>query len=261
MPSDMEANDNDRSSARPSSVHLFKGVKSTFPDWSRRFVAACEQKNCADALDAAFVLPADSKAKTTDVDKQKAREAAIKENKMAMSLLNTALVGDALGIFITKTYTTAYPRGVARYVWKGLTKRYQPDGISFTLDFNKELNSINMSRTDDPNKMLDELEALSARYSTLGLTVHEDTFVARALVIARIEYASALTAEKSMKEITNKALTLDDIRSSMDTLFMTNFSDTAKAVTQNSVPNHEIRLSHFNGGRGGRGGRDRGRGR
>jgi hypothetical protein len=174
---------------------------------------------------------------------------------MAMSLLNTALVGDALGIFITKTYTTAYPRGVARNVWKGLTKRYQLDGINLTLNFNKELNSINVSRTDDPNKILDELEALSARYSTLGLTVHEDTFVARALVIAPIEYASALTGEKRTKEITNKALTLDDVRSSMDTLFTTNFSDTAKAVTQNSDTSQEIRL-HFNTGRG----RGRGRG-
>jgi hypothetical protein len=129
------------------------------------------------------------------------------------------------------------------------------------LDFNKELNSIVMSRTDDPNKMLDELEALSALYSTLGLTVHKDTFVARALVIAPIEYASALTAEKRIKEITNKALTLDDVRSSMDTLFTTNFSDTAKAVTPNSDSNQEVRLSNFNSGRGGRDGRGRGRGR
>jgi hypothetical protein len=114
MASDMEADDIDRPSARLSSVPLFKGVKSAFPDWSRRFLAACEQKNCADALDAAFVLPVDPKVKITDVDKQKAREAAIKENIMAMSLLNTALVGDALGIFITKTYTTAYGKASRR---------------------------------------------------------------------------------------------------------------------------------------------------
>jgi hypothetical protein len=175
MASDTEADDTDRPSARLSSVSLFKGVKSKFPDWSRRFVAACEQKNCADALDAAFVLPVDPKVKTTDVDKQNAREAAIRENKMAMSLLNTALVGDALGIFITKTCTTAYPRGVTRNVWKGLTKRYQPDGINLTLDFNKELNSINMSRTDDPNKMLDELEALSQSPCDKSVHMHRKT--------------------------------------------------------------------------------------
>jgi hypothetical protein len=46
----------------------------------------------------------------------------------------------------------------------------------------------------------------------------------------------------------------------MDTLFTTNFSDTAKAVTLNSDTIQEIRLSNFNSGRGGRGGRGRGRG-
>jgi hypothetical protein len=56
-------------------------------------------------------------------------------------------------------------------------------------------------------------------------------------------------------------MTLDDVRSSMDTLFTTNFSDTAKAVTLNSDTIQEIRLSNFNSGRGGRGGRGRGRGR
>jgi hypothetical protein len=47
--------------------------------------------------------------------------------------------------------------------------------------------------------MLDKLEALNARYSTLGLPVLEETIVARALVVAPIKYASALTAEKRRK--------------------------------------------------------------
>jgi hypothetical protein len=44
---------------------------------------------------------------------------ALKENRMPMSLLNTALVGDALGLFITKTYTNEYPHGTAWMAWKG----------------------------------------------------------------------------------------------------------------------------------------------
>jgi hypothetical protein len=215
--------DMDRSSALLTSVPLFKGVKTKFPDWSRRFVAICEQKNCADALDMELTLrlPTDPKIPITDDDEQEIQEKALKENRMAMSLLNTALVGDALGIFITKTYTEEYPRGIACMVWKGLTKRYQPDGINLTLDFNKELNAVSMTREADPNIMIDELEALSARYSTLGLKIPEDTFVARALVLAPSEYASALTAEKRIMEISGETLTLDDIRASMDTLYTT----------------------------------------
>jgi hypothetical protein len=45
---------------------LFKGVKSKYTDWSRRFVAAPEHKNCADALDVSFLLQAHPKVETTD---------------------------------------------------------------------------------------------------------------------------------------------------------------------------------------------------
>jgi hypothetical protein len=96
--------DMDRSSARLSSVPLFKGVKTKFPGWSRRFIAICEQKNCTDALDMELTLclPTDPKIPSTEDDEQEIQEKALKENRMAMSLLNTALVGDALGIFIYK---------------------------------------------------------------------------------------------------------------------------------------------------------------
>jgi hypothetical protein len=139
---------------------------------------------------------------------------------------------------------------------------------SISLDFNRELNSISMTKEAYPNIMIDELEALSTRYSTLGLKIPEDTFVARALVFAPSEYASALTAENRSTEISGETLTLDDIRASMDTLYTTSYSATARAARENSQTNHEIPLSNVNSGRngrsgrGGRGGRGcRGRGR
>jgi hypothetical protein len=87
------------------------------------------------------------------------------------------------------------------------------------------------------------------------LKIPEDTFVARALVLAPSEYASALTAEKRIMEISGETLTLDDIRASMDTLYMTNYSATARAARENSQANHEIQLSNVNSGRNGRSGR------
>jgi hypothetical protein len=63
-----DMDDVDRSSVRLSSVPLFQGVKAKFPDWSRRFVAICEQKNCADALEVDMEgrLPVDPKVTSTD---------------------------------------------------------------------------------------------------------------------------------------------------------------------------------------------------
>jgi hypothetical protein len=148
MGSDTEDDDAARRSARLSSVPLFKGVKSSYPDWARRFVATCEQRNCVDApeIDALTNLPSDPKEEAKDDVVKKKNEIALKQNKMAMALLNTALVGDAMGVFITKTYSTLYPHGIACLVWKGLKKRYQPDGINLTLDFNKELQEVSMAR-------------------------------------------------------------------------------------------------------------------
>jgi hypothetical protein len=72
-------------------------VKAKFPDW---FVAICEQKNCADTLEVDMEgrLPVDPKIPSTDDAEYAMNFLALKENRMAMSLLNTALVGDALGI-------------------------------------------------------------------------------------------------------------------------------------------------------------------
>jgi hypothetical protein len=162
--------------------------------------------------------------------------------------LNTALVGDTLGIFHNKDLYNEYPGGIACMVWKGLKKRY----INLTLDFNKELNAISMTRDADPNTMIDQLETLSARYTMLRLDVPDDAFVARALVLAPTEYASTLTAEKRMKKLYDETLTLEDMRASMDTIFTTNYSETAKVTVNSENTNKEVQRFNFNGGRDGR---------
>jgi hypothetical protein len=109
MGSDTEDDDAARPSARLSSVPLFQGVKSSYPDWARRFVATCEQRNCADALEIDSLTNLPSKEESKDSDVKKNNEIASKQNKMAMALLNTALVGDAMGVFITKHIRRCIP--------------------------------------------------------------------------------------------------------------------------------------------------------
>jgi hypothetical protein len=106
--------------------------------------------------------------------------------------------------------------------------------------------------------MLDKLKALNVRYNILGLPVFEETNVARALVVALIEFARFLTAEKRIMETSHSTLTLDEVRSSMDTLHSTNYSEPAKA--ENKQSESEVRLSNISSGRGGQG-RGRGKGR
>jgi hypothetical protein len=103
-----------------------------------------------------------------------------------------------------------------------------------------------MTRQVGPNIMLIELGTISARYSTLDLHVPDDAFVARALALASIEYASALTAENRRKEPTQ-----DANRGFMDTFYMTSNSGTARAAKEHSQTHKEIQLSNFNRGRGG----------
>jgi hypothetical protein len=57
------------------SLPMFKGVKKSYPDWARRFVATCQQRNCADApeLDSLTKLPSDPKEESKDSDAKKMR--------------------------------------------------------------------------------------------------------------------------------------------------------------------------------------------
>jgi hypothetical protein len=121
---------------------------------------------------------------------------AVKKNKDAMAVLNTSLVGDSMGIYISKSYSTAWPRGVTWKVWLALNQRFQPQGINMWIEFNNELNKISMGRRSDPGLMLDKLKALVNHYRSMGLTVHTSQVLARALVIAPLDYSVGLTAEK-----------------------------------------------------------------
>jgi hypothetical protein len=49
-------------------------------------------------------------------------EIAQKQNKMAMALLNAVLAGDAMSVFVTKTYSNMYPHVVQCLVRIGLRK-------------------------------------------------------------------------------------------------------------------------------------------
>jgi hypothetical protein len=196
-------------------IPLFRGDEAHYPNWLRIFTSACYLHDCAEALQPshADVMPplADSAVLT------EAETKAVTKNAIAMHLLNTALEGDVMGMFIIDSYTPEYPLGVAWKVMIALSKRFNPDSkLDKMVNFIKEIDAITMKRREDPGNLIDKLEGISARYTISGVAVPKEALIARALVAAHDDYKDVLVAAKLAK---GDDLTLEEIRSYMVTLY------------------------------------------
>jgi hypothetical protein len=110
----------------------FRGDKAQYPNWLRIFTSACYLHDCAEALNpshADALPPLPDSAVLTEAETK-----AVKESTIAMHLLNTALDGDAMGMFIIDFYTPENPLGVAWRVMIALSKRYNPVNGTSKLD-------------------------------------------------------------------------------------------------------------------------------
>jgi hypothetical protein len=208
-------------------IPIFKGDKSSYPSWLRRFASACKVQDCAYALEPSH---ADALPSRTDSTLTEAETKAVKENSAAMRLLIIALEGDVLGMFIVNSYTTEYPLGVAWKVMTALDNRYNPYGIErplsatergpnridIAINFTKEMDSVSMNRREHPGNMIAKLKAISARYTILGMNVAQEELIARALVAAHDDYNVVLASARCAK---GEDLTLEDVRSYMVALY------------------------------------------
>jgi hypothetical protein len=215
-------------------IPLFRGDEAHYPNWLRIFTSACYLHDCAEALQPshADVLPslADSAVWT------EAETKAVTKNAIAMQLLNTALEGDVMGMFIIDSYTPVYPLGVAWKVMIALSKRYnRVNGISKLdnmVNLIKEIDAITMRRRENPGKLIDKLEGISARYRISGVVVPKEALIARALVAAHDDYRDIIVAAKLAK---GDDLTLEDIRSCMVTLYEAKYGHAAPKAANTST--------------------------
>jgi hypothetical protein len=179
-------------------IPIFKGAKKDYIEWYRSFMAIADMKDCAEALSVkhAAVLPDSLDSKLGNDAAGKAADRAIKQNKVAMALLNVALKGEAMGNVILKSQSTEWPHGLAYKVMEALELRFNPSGIDKTVELDNKLAAIAMKKKDDPGDTIDCLEGISARYTMLGLAVDPQRLIAKALVVAPAEYNAALIGEK-----------------------------------------------------------------
>jgi hypothetical protein len=221
--------ESERLDARLTTIPLFKGDEAKYPNWLRVFMSACDRQNCVEALRSthAAALPANPNAGNL-TDPQKL---AVKKNKDAVNLLNTALQGDTMGLFITKTYTDAYPLGVAWRVMEGLRIRFNPKGIDTSVNYQNEMAAVSMRQKENPGLMIDKIEGIKARYTLLGVTIRDEDLVARALVAAHPDYKSVLVSEKRLRD---EGLTLDHIRECMKTLYDATYGSETKQTADES---------------------------
>jgi gag-polypeptide of LTR copia-type len=109
-----------------------------------------------------------------------------------------------------------------------LEKRFNPKGLSKSVNLTNELAAIKMKPSDNPNDLIDKLEEIQVRYTELGCMVDEETLVARVVVVSPKSYKSSLVQLQLQALGENKKGTLEKVRETMDLYYDQAFGEAAK---------------------------------
>ena len=239
----------DVTDARLNTVPVFKGEKLLYPDWKRTFESVAEYRGCAEALLATHEasMPETFETVLEDDAAGKLLKAAVNKNKMAMAMLNIGLKGKAMGLLVTGSYTPAWPRGRAWVVMAALERRFNPKGLSKTVNYTNEVAAVTMKAKENPSNLIDTLQDIKVRYTQLGCTVQEENLVAQALLVAPESYASALLNLQREKANAKEDVKLEDVREVMEMLYDLTLGEAAKKASANSEAEEkkEVSLSQY----------------
>ena len=239
----------DVTDARLNTVPVFKGEKLLYPDWKRTFESVAEYRGCAEALLATHEasMPETFETVLEDDAAGKLLKAAVNKNKMAMAMLNIGLKGKAMGLLVTGSYTPAWPRGRAWVVMAALERRFNPKGLSKTVNYTNEVAAVTMKAKENPSNLIDTLQDIKVRYTQLGCTVQEENLVAQALLVAPDSYASALLNLQREKANAKEDVKLEDVREVMEMLYDLTLGEAAKKASANSEAEEkkEVSLSQY----------------
>ena len=211
----------DVTDARLNTVPVFKGEKQLYPDWKRTFESVTDFRGCAYALLATHEakMPETFETELTDDASGKLLKKAVDKNKAAMAMLNIGLKGKAMGLLVTGSYTPAWPRGRAWVVMAALERRFNPKGLSKTVNYTNEVAAVKMKAKENPSNLIDTLHDIQVRYNQLGCTVQEENLVAQALLVAPDSYASSLLQLQREKDNAKEDVKLEGVREVMEMLY------------------------------------------
>jgi hypothetical protein len=239
------SDDEGTSDARLNTVPVFKGVKTLYPDWKRKFESVADFRGCADALLELHEakMPARFDAVLASDDPGKAQKKAMTVNKAAMAMLNIGLNGKAMGLLITGSYTPDWPRGRAWVVMAALERRFSPHSFTKMVNFTSEVAAVSMKAKEALGTLIDTLQDIQVRYTMLGLKVQEENLVAQAVLVAPNAYAGSLVQLQRERLRDNETMTLEDVREVMDQFYDLTMGDAAKKASASAEADDKKEVS------------------
>jgi hypothetical protein len=112
-----------------------------------------------------------------------------------MVILNQALKGETLSIYIIGAESTDWPDVLAHLVMTVLETRYNPSASMKNINLINKLMAIMGNKNAYPMVMVNKILGIKARYAKKGITVNDNDLIAHILVVAPPEYGGLLVSE------------------------------------------------------------------
>jgi hypothetical protein len=128
-------------------------------------------------------------------------------NDLAMAILNQALKGETLAVYIVGAESPEWPDGLAHLMMMALEERCNPSASMKSVNLVNELVAITCTKKADLTIMVDKILGIKARYSKMGV----NNLITRILVAAPPEYSGLLVSEQTRLEGQTPGFTLSHI--------------------------------------------------
>ena len=199
----------------------FDGSDDKFELFWPKFEAYASLKGFSKAIDPngpESDLPTKEDDYTTgNEDKKKLEVAATQRNRLAIASFTIAFDTVALMNRISDAKTVSYPNGLAYKVAQGLMSKYRPNDRVSKLEALAELETVTMSKDEEPDDLFNKIAAVQQQYKGSGMD--QANYLNHVIKIAPEEYKEMIAIEVRTKK---DSLKLSDLQEAMNTLYRLN---------------------------------------
>ena len=155
------------SSDKDLSKCMFDGRRSSYSNWSERFLSYASIKGCDQALtrDYADDMIVDDKATLDPTDDDDNANILLRDaNTLAFSMLTLSCQTETTMSILDASVTEAFPDGCARTAWKSLDDHHDPKSTSNKYELRQKFTQCVLKNDQtNPDEWFAELETIRAR--------------------------------------------------------------------------------------------------
>ena len=154
---------------RTLKVVPFDGSREEWHMWSRRFLSMARIRDVEKYFleaNACPVTPADGSGDFSEAEKVLFKHHNIAYGWLVMSVQCPTCFG-----LIDTARTPIHPKGSCYLAWKALKSKFEPKLVATTQQLKAQFHSKSMSRNQDPDEYIQELERIRQRLEEVGASI------------------------------------------------------------------------------------------